>query len=211
MPLVFGKKKKDASACILMDSMSRVLAKGRLEKPQSPNTLRVRITEGDVKAVLRTNKVQVVPAQEDRTAALSRVIDCDDHDIITFETLRELTGKEVRTNLRMPVDFTSYAYPLSGPSKVRAAIRANDLSGGGISFYTTLSLAPGDLLEVVIPITRTAPLLVQCQILRKGGTNGEYTLYAAKFPDLIDEQEALVREAVFRAQVQHIREQRDAG
>lgn len=203
--LGFGKKKKDAAACIIMDSMSRVLAKGRLEKAQQPDTLRVKVTEGDVKAVLHTNKVQVVPAQEDHPAALGRVIDCDDHDVVTFQTLRELKGAQVRTNLRMPVGFSSYAYPLSGPSKARVPIMANDLSGGGISFFCDSEFAPGDLLEVVIPITRTAPLLLQCQVLRKGQEVREHALYACKFSDIIDEQEALVREAVFRAQVTHIR------
>lgn len=205
--MIFGKKKKDTAACMLMDSMSKVLAKGRLESRQG-DTLRVKVTEGSVKDVLRINKVQVVPSQEDTPAVLGRVIDCDDGDVVTFTTLRELKGETVRTNLRMPVDFVSFAYPLSGPVKTRAAMRANDLSGGGISFYCTLNLSPGDLLEVVIPITRTAPLLLKCQILRKGGSNGEYTLYAAKFVDIIDEQESLVREAVFRAQVRHIRDRR---
>lgn len=203
--MIFGKKKKDTADCMLMDSMSRVLAKGRLESKQE-TTWKVRITEGSVKEVLRTNKLQVVPTQEGQPAILGRVIDCDEGDVVTFTTLRELKEESVRTNLRMPVDFTSYCYPLSGPSRARAAIRANDLSGGGISFYCTLAFQPGDIVEVVIPITRTAPLLVKCQVLRKGGSNGEYILYAAKFVDMIDEEESLVREAVFRAQIRHIRE-----
>lgn len=204
--MIFGKKKKDAAACVIMNSMSKLLAKGHIESRQG-ETLRVKILGGGVKEVLRANKVQVVPSQEDTPAILGRVIDCDDNDVVTFTTLRELKGESVRTNLRMPVDFISYAYPLSGPVRTRAAIKANDLSGGGISFYCTLNLSPGDLLEVVIPITRTAPLLLKCQVLRKGGSNGEYTLYATKFMDIIHEQESLVREAVFRAQVQHIRDQ----
>lgn len=205
--MIFGKKKKIPLEYTLMDSMSRVLAKGRLESRQT-DTLRVKVTEGHIKEVLRTNKVQIVPPDEDTPAVLGRVIDCSDNDVLTFTILRELKGEAMRTNLRMPVDFTSYCYPLSGPDRTRAAIRANDLSGGGLSFYCTLNLSPGDLLEVVIPVTRIAPLLLKCQILRKGGSNGEYTLYASKFVDIIDEQESLVREAVFRAQVQHIRDQR---
>jgi len=205
--MIFGKRKKEATTgCSLLDSMSKQLAKGRIES-RWEDTIRVQITKGNVKDVLRTNKVRIVPSQEDTPAILGRVIDCDDKDVVTFTTLRELKGESVRTNLRMPVDFISYAYPLSGPVKTRTAIRANDLSGGGISFYCTLNLSPGDMLEVVIPITRTAPLLLKCQILRKGASNGDYILYAARFIDIIHEQESLVREAVFRAQVQHIREQ----
>lgn len=203
--MIFGKKKKDPAACVLMDSLSKVLGKGRIESRQG-EVLRVKLREGSVKEVLRAHKVQVAPADEDTPPVLGQVMDCDDRDVLTFRVLRELKGESMRTNLRMPVDFVSYAYPLSGPSRARAAIKANDLSGGGISFYCTLHLSPGDLLEVVIPITRVAPLLLKCQILRKGGTNGEYTFYAAKFVDIIDEQESLVREAVFRAQVQVIRD-----
>lgn len=206
--LGFGKKKKKQNTCMLMDSMSKVLAKGRLEKATDPDTIRVKVTEGNVKDVIRIGKVQIVPSQEGSSPSLGRVIDCDDHDVITFAPLRELQGEFVRANLRVPVDFVSYAYPLSGPDKSRSAVRANDLSGGGISFYSNREFAPDDLLEVVIPITRTAPLLLQCQILRRGEKRGEYILYAARFSDIIDEQEALVREAVFRAQVQHIRDRR---
>ena len=202
----FGKKKKEQNTCMIMDSLSKVLAKGRLEKPQGDGFLRVKVTEGSIRDVLRTNKVQIVPSQEDQPATLGRVVDCDDNDVISFTPLRELKGEEARTNLRMPVDFTSYAYPLGTADKARSAIRANDLSGGGVAFYCAREFAPGDQLEVVIPITRTAPLLLKCQILRKGGANGEYTLYAAKFLDIIDEEESLVREAVFRAQLQHIRD-----
>lgn len=202
----FGKKKKEQNACVIMDSLSKVLAKGRLEPPREDGFLRVKVTEGSVREVLRTNKVQIVPSQEEQNAALGRVVDCDDNDVITFTTLRELKGAQVRTNLRMPVDFTSYAYPLEGEDRKRAAIRANDLSGGGIAFYCARDFRPGEHLEVVIPITRTAPLLLKCEILRKGGSNGDYTLYAAKFTDLINEEESLVREAVFRAQLQHIRD-----
>lgn len=202
----FGKKKKEQNTCMIMDSLSKVLAKGRLEKPRGDGLLRVQVTEGSIRDVLRANKVQIVPSQEDQPATLGRVVDCDDSDVISFTPLRELKGAEARTNLRMPVDFTSYAYPLEGEDRKRAAIRANDLSGGGIAFYCARDFRPGEHLEVVIPITRTAPLLLKCEILRKGGSNGDYTLYAAKFTDLINEEESLVREAVFRAQLQHIRD-----
>jgi len=204
---MIGWKKKKKADCLVMDSMSKVLAKGAFESASGPWSLRVRVTEGSVKAVLHANKVQIVPNDEKTTPRLARVVDCSDDGVVAFETLRELTGAEVRTNLRMPVYFAGYIYPLSGPSKVRVPYRANDLSCGGISFFCDSYFSPGDVMEIVIPVTRTAPLLLQCQVLRERAGGQGQSLYACKFLDIIDEQESMVREAVFNAQLQYIRDQ----
>lgn len=58
----------------------------------------------------------------------------------------------------------------------------------------------GDRIEVVIPITRVAPLLMVCQILRKTQEEGS-KFYAAKFLNLLSEQESMIREAVFSVQL----------
>ena len=61
-------------------------------------------------------------------------------------------------------------------------------------------MAVGDRVEVVIPITRVAPLLMVCQILRK--TQEDHAkFYAAKFLNLLSEQESMIREAVFSVQL----------
>ena len=206
--MIFGKKKKRAAGYVIMDGMSTVLAKGSLEKSKSPGMMRIRVSEGNIKGVLRAHKVQLSSSQEDGESWLCRVVDCDDDDIITLQVQRELKGSEARLNLRMPVYFKGYLYPLSGPSKVRVPYQANDLSGGGISFYCAPQFAPGDEMEIVIPVTRVAPLLLKCQVLRQlPGRDGE-SLYACKFVDIIDEQESMVREAVFNAQLKYIHDRR---
>lgn len=210
--MLFGKKNKKAEGCVLMNGMSTVLAKGKMERSTAPDTMRVKVTSGSVKSVLRAHKVQLTSSTEEKEESwLCRVLDCDDHDVLTLQVQRELKGSEARLNLRMPVHFKGFVYPLDGPDRTRLLYRANDLSGGGISFYCESRFAPGDTMEIVIPVTRIAPLLLKCQVLRQlPGREGE-SLYACKFVDIIDEQENMVREAVFNAQLQYIHERRTAS
>lgn len=59
----------------------------------------------------------------------------------------------------------------------------------------------GERFEVVIPVT-SEPLVVQGEILRKRLTEREdTTMYAAKFIELCNDEETLIREAVFNLQL----------
>lgn len=195
---LFGKKSKPKNICVLLDSnTSRVLARGSAEGPPDGLNIQLNIIEGNVQAVVNAENVQIVPADETQPPRLGHVIHRQGN-LVVLEPTRELTGSKVRENLRMPVDFDTFVYPSGNTGRYRA--KGNDLSCGGISFFCSNEIAIGDRVEVVIPITRTAPLLMVCQILRKTDEGGK-KLYAAKFLNLLSEQESMIREAVFSVQL----------
>ena len=77
----------------------------------------------------------------------------------------------------------------------------NDLSCGGVAFFTDHSLRAGEHFEVVIPVT-SEPLVVAGEILRvRPSDSGGSILYAAKFVNLCNDEETLLREAVFNLQL----------
>lgn len=202
--MLFGKKQKSSkNICVLLDSgTSRVLARGTLEGPPGGLNLQVTVFEGDPLAVTNAEHVQIIPADETQPPKLGHVIHRQG-DKLVLEPLRELVGNTVRENLRMPVDFQTFLYPTDG-RQGRYRAKANDLSCGGVSFYTTGSFQTGEVLEIVIPITRVAPLLLPCQLLRSRPEDDGTTFYAAKFIEVLNEQESMLREAVFNVQLKSI-------
>lgn len=189
-------EKQPAPICVLMDSSSLILARGACESPPDAPSIQIRITDGKIEDVVAAETVQVLSPQDAQPARLGRVIR-HRGDVVVLELL-QLLGKEIRQNFRIPVDFESFIYP---PGGGRVAFSARDLSCGGILFYADADFAPGDRMEIVIPITRDNPLLLNCEILRQHPAGGPLRLYAAKFVDLIHDEEARVREAVFSAEL----------
>ena len=197
--MLFGKKNKPKNVCVLLDSTtSRVLARGNMEGPPDGRNIQINIFEGNPLDVVNADNVQIIPADESQPPKLGHVIQRKG-EMLVMEPLRELVGNEIRENLRMPVDFETYLYPTDG-REGRWTARANDLSCGGISFYSDGQFYVEEQVQVVIPITRTAPLLLTCQVLRQKDENGS-TFYAAKFLDILNEQESMIREAVFNVQL----------
>ena len=90
----------------------------------------------------------------------------------------------------------------SGRWKGRRNIVSNDLSCGGVAFFTDHSLQVGEQLELVIPVT-SQPLVVRCQVLRMRPTEDAAVpiMYAAKFVELCNDEETLLRESVFNLQL----------
>lgn len=204
--MFFKKKEKavnNAPVCVLLDSSTgRVLARGRLDGPTNGVNLQVTVTEGDPLAVVNTDHIQIVPADEDISPKLGHVIHYQGTRLV-LEPLRDLVGNAVRTNLRMPVDFDTFVYPTDGsPGRWRA--RGNDLSCGGISFYTDARFNVGETVEIVVPITRGGPLLLPCELLRTRQEEDGSNFYAAKFTEVLNEQESMLREAVFNVQLKSI-------
>lgn len=202
--MLFFKKKdkapKNAPLCVLLDSnTSRVLARGYLDGPPDGLNLQINVTEGDPLAVASADNVQVIPSDESIVPKLGHVIHYQGTRLV-IEPLRDLVGNSVRSNLRMPVDFETFLYPTDG-REGRWRARANDLSCGGISFYTDAAFRVGEVIEVVVPITKGGPLLLACELLRTSDMDDGSRFYAAKFNDVLNEQESMLREAVFNVQL----------
>lgn len=124
-----------------------------------------------------------------------------------FEMVRMLDSG-TRQNLRIPVRFESFLYPVSGAWKGRAAIVSRDLSCGGIAFVSEKALQVGEICEIVIPVT-TEPLVLKMKVLRSGDAVEDGILYGAQFLGMVHEEEIMVREAVFGLQLELDRDPAD--
>ncbi len=183
---------------LLLDSSNIPLARGHLESPPDAPNMQVRIAEGKVNEVLEHEDIQLISVGQHDPSLLGRII-AHRKDIIVLEKLKAL-GAEIRHNLRMSVSFESFIYPLTGTWQGRYSVVAHDLSCGGISFSCDALLENGEQVEIVVP-SNSEPLLLRCEILRQRPSGRETALYAAKFIELCDDEERLVRESVFSAQV----------
>lgn len=193
------KKPEPANIYLLLNSSSIPIAKGHLENAPNEKNMQMRVVEGSVDELVEAQYIQVVSMDNNVAARLGSVI-LRRGNLIILEPLRPLSN-EVRRNLRMPVNFTTRIFPLIDGVKRSIPVRGNDLSCGGISFFTDLDFEPGDQMEVIIPITRFNPMVLTCQILRKRDEAQDVNLYSAKFIEVLNEQEMLVREAIFSLQL----------
>ncbi len=188
-----------AAQCILATTDSVPLMRGDLLSPIGAPTIQVRVTQGKPEDALERGVVKIIP-QSGTNPVLGRVVRQRD-SMLLLDPL-PASGSALRCNLRIPCDFLTYAYPQGGG---RVAIRADDLSSGGIAFYATADFEKEDMLEVVIPVTDPAPLILLCKILRKKAHSESVIHYGGQFVDLIHDQESRVREAVFNMQLQNIK------
>ncbi len=201
MALLFGKKQEkqetpsEVGIYSLMDSNSRLIARGTHHEFES-QYLFFTLFEGDVKAVEAAKIIQVVPQDKSLPPQMTRYAGFR-NGIVALEPMREV-GAAMRKNFRVPVSFESFVYPASRP---RSTLRSVDLSCGGIAFHSPCVLATGEVFEIVIPLVSEEPLLVRAEALRGRTDPGQGNFYACKFVDLIDDEETLLREAVFAIQI----------
>lgn len=124
------------------------------------------------------------------------------NDMIQLEVRKTAAaGNDMRKNLRVPVQVKSFTYPVSGSWLGRREVTTHDLSCGGIAFFCNRTFQLGEKFEVVIPVT-SEPLVVTGEILRQRDSESQNgILFAAKFIDLCNDEETLLREAVFNLQL----------
>ena len=184
---------------LVLDSRGDPLARATLEgRPDGPN-LQFEILDGDTGAVMAHEQLQFIPIADGKPALLGRVQRCRG-ERVTVEKLQRLDS-ELRQNLRMPISFQTLVYPISGSWKGRRWVESNDLSCGGIAFFTNDPFKLRERFEMVIPIT-TQPVILRCEVLRQRPCAQEgRDMYAAKFVEMCHDEEMLVREAVFNVQL----------
>ena len=201
MARLFGKRQEkqekpnESGVYSLMDSNSRLLARGTHHEFES-QYLFFTLTEGELLDIEQAKIIQVVPQDSSLPSQMTRYAGFR-NGIVALEPMRG-AGAALRKNFRVPVAFNSYVYPASGP---RAAMRSVDLSCGGIAFHSPHAFAPNEVFEVVVPLVSEEPLLLRAEALRARSDPGTGNFYACKFVDLIDDEEALLREAVFAIQI----------
>lgn len=185
---------------IIADSQSKPLARAILESAVDAPALQVQVLDGGIKNVLEHEIVQLIGLSDGAPALAGRILRQKGQSLI-LEPVAAL-GESVRQNLRVPVRFDSFIYPVSGSWQGRFPVVCHDLSCGGIAFFCEHTFPAGEVVELVIPITEQ-PLLVRAKILRTRPSNSDTPLYAAEFVELVHGMESMLREAVFGRQIRN--------
>lgn len=191
----------EQSLYLMLDSKGTPIARGRVQGGTAGQYWQIQVEDGKIDEILAHKRLKLLSIM-DTGPSYEGVIVRSRNDMIQLEVTKiNADAHDMRKNLRVVVRFHSFIYPLSARWSGRREVESNDLSAGGIAFFTDRSLQVGEQLEVVIPIT-SQPLVLRCQVL--GIRPSERTacvLYAAKFLELCNDEEAMLREAVFNQQL----------
>lgn len=182
---------------LLLNEFDVPVARGRLLCKADAPQLQVKLIEGQIETIEAMETIKLVGLTMDQPTLMGKVMRCANDTFIVGDIA---SGASIRETLRVPVNFETLIYPVSVKWKGRRKVQFVDLSGGGIAFCCDEDMERGEEIEVVIPIT-DQPLLVKAQILRVKEKE-EKKIYAAKFVEMCYDEEKLICEAVFAAQLQ---------
>ncbi len=183
---------------LLLDSKGTPLANAVLESPPNSEVLQIRVLNGKEDAVAAHREIQLIGIDDSTPNRVGVIVRQRDDQLVIQPTAA--LDSNARENLRILTNFSSVMYPVSGRWKGQKAVRGKDLSCGGVAFYTNVILEEREIVELVLPVT-DEPLVVKTQVIRALKEEGGVPLYAAKFIDLIHDEEALIRKAVFSIQM----------
>ena len=185
---------------LILDSQNHALANGEMASPPGASPIRLNVLNNKVDDVMSHEIITLFSSSSEELPIQCRILR-QRGDTVLAEKIATL-DPEVRRNLRVPVKFDSYIYPLPTSSwSGRAAVQSLDLSCGGIAFYSDRQLELHEQMEIVITPTEE-PLILHCEILRLQELQNDSYLYATKFVDMCEDEEVVVREAVFSLQLQ---------
>ena len=184
---------------LILDSKGTPLANAVLESPLNSEVLQIRILKGKEDVVAEHREIQLIGLDDSSPNRVGLIVRQKDDKMVIQPTAA--LGPAARENLRIVTDFESVMYPASGRWKGQRKIKAKDLSCGGLAFYSSIPLGEREIVEVVLPVT-DSPLVVRTQGRRAlPGDTSDKPLQASKFVDLIQDEEALIRKAVFSIQI----------
>lgn len=185
---------------LLLDSVNTPLARGKLEGPAGDTILQMLVLDNDVEKVARHEVIVLMSMNGNEPPLQCRIVR-QRGDRVALEKIASL-DPDLRRNLRVPIKFDTFIYPVTGRWRGRRAVQSIDLSCGGVAFYGDGGLEVGEELELVIPVTEE-PVILRCQILRSQELRNDKLLYAVKFVDMCEDEEVTVREAVFSIQLEN--------
>lgn len=183
---------------LILDRQGNAVAHGISKQIPKGTQWQLVIDDGDVEEVVKHTDFRLV-CDSDAVPALEGRLVSRQGNTIVLEPIRRLE-QSLRQNLRLPVSFHTYIYPISGTWRGREAVVSRDLSCGGVAFYCPRHLEVGEKVQIVIPIT-SSPLLMDVEILRCQSQDQDMALYAGQFVDPVREEESMVCEAVFGLQL----------
>lgn len=185
---------------MILDSQNAPLASGQIISPPEDETLQLLVLDDKAGSVAAHEIVNLIAAGSGDASLQCQVVRARG-DKVVLKRIATL-DPEVRRNLRVPVKFDSFVYPVTGSWKGRRRVQSLDLSCGGVAFRGGEGLQEGERVEMVVP-TNEAPLILTCQILRVKELQDGKRLYATKFVEMCEDEEVTVREAVFSLQLQN--------
>ncbi|MCI9294331.1 MAG: PilZ domain-containing protein [Lawsonibacter sp.] len=184
---------------LILDSQGTPLANAVLESPPKAEILQIRVLNDKVEAVAAHREIQLIGIDNGTPDRVGVIVRQRDDRLVVQPTAA--LGPAARENLRILTDFESVMYPVTGRWKGQRSLKAKDLSCGGIAFYSGIPLEDREIVEMVLPVT-DSPVVVRAQMIRQlKDESSQLPLYAAKFVDLIQDEEALIRKAVFSIQI----------
>ena len=185
---------------LILDTQNHALANGELATAPGASPMRLNIHGNKVDDVMAHEVIPLFSASSEELPIQCRILR-QRGDAVLLEKIATL-DPEVRRNLRVPVKFDTFLYALPASAWTgRREAQSIDLSCGGIAFYADCQLELHEQMEIVVTPTEE-PVILRCEILRKQELqNGRY-LYATKFVDMCEDEEVVVREAVFSLQLQ---------
>ena len=188
---------------LLLDSRGTALAQARPQGPAAAGSdlWQLTVLDDKIDLVLKHKKFKLMSIT-DSSPSYEGTLVRSRNDIIQLQVRKTAaSGNDMRKNLRVPVAVDSFIYPLTGGWRGRRKVRTLDLSCGGVAFFTDHSLRAGEHFEIVIPVT-SQPLVAAGEVLRiRPSGDGGAILYAARFTELCNDEETLLREAVFNLQL----------
>ena len=191
--------KQEERTYMILDSQNNPIAPGQMVSPPGDEMLQVLVLENKIDDVARHEIIHLIAMGSDDASLQCQVLR-ERGDKVILKRIAAL-DPEVRRNLRVPVKFDSFVYPITGSWRGRRSVQSLDLSCGGVAFRGDAGLEEGERVELVVP-TVDAPLIMRCQILRVKELQDEKRLYATKFIDMCEDEEMTVRETVFSLQLQ---------
>ena len=184
---------------LILDSQGTPLANAVLESPPKAEILQIRVLNDKVEAVAAHREIQLIGIDNGTPDRVGVIVRQRDDRLVVQPTAA--LGPAARENLRILTDFESVMYPVTGRWKGQRSLKAKDLSCGGIAFYSGIPLEDREIVEMVLPVT-DSPVVVRAQMIRQlKDESSQLPLYAAKFVDMIQDEEALIRKAVFSIQI----------
>ena len=192
--------KQEEKLYMLLDSANTPLAHCVIQGAEDGKILQVEVLHGREGDVAPHEVVELICMGRGGKDYQCRVMR-QRGERFSLEKIMEL-DPEVRRNLRVPVRFETFLYPVTGRWKGRRDALSLDLSCGGLGFFSIPGLKVGERIEVVIPLT-DEPLILRCEVLRIKELKDERVMYASKFVDMCEDEEVMVRKAVFNIQLQN--------
>ena len=185
---------------LILDTQNHALANGELATPPGTTPMRLNVQDHKVDDVMAHEVVTLFSASSEELPIQCRILR-QRGDAVLLEKIATL-DPEVRRNLRVPVKFDTFLYALPDSSWTgRRSAQSIDLSCGGIAFYADCQLELHEQAEIVVTPTEE-PVILRCEILRKQELQNDRFLYATRFVDMCEDEEGVVREAVFSLQLQ---------